>query len=289
MDFGSTLVGLAMSSDGAADGGIMDTEVLGDLRQGVVARGMCSNHGRASVVGAPFVFGEGATRAPALHSGDLGKGVGFGESLHVRYEGIAAEINVPSQFFPQARQSHPGSNEVDIGLHGCASGRSETDEDPIRLQPGVRLAQTDHGPIGTPGPLAGIRDHIGADRVQDHIAGQFEKMGFLFDQDRLEPPLEDMTGLRVRAVEPLREYAVQMPHALRKVAFRRFDDEVVVVGHLAPAMTDPIKPVADLAQYFVPDFSISVTKVDRFAPVAARRHVIEPVRQLNTQGSRHGY
>jgi hypothetical protein len=42
--------------------------------------------------------------------------------------------------------------------------------------------------------------------------------------------------------------AVQLSHAVRKVGIRSFDDDVVVVGHLAVGMAAPVEPLANLLE-----------------------------------------
>ncbi|GAB1234673.1 hypothetical protein UT5_10690 [Ferrigenium sp. UT5] len=96
-----------------------------------------------------------------------------------------------------------------------------------------------------------------------------------------------MTGTLVCAIEGLRIDTVEVAHALRKVALDGFDDEVVVVVHQAPRMTDPVEALAGLGEDFQPDQTVGIIQENVLAPVTTRSHVIKPAGQLKSKGSRH--
>jgi len=73
-----------------------------------------------------------------------------------------------------------------------------------------------------------------AQRIDDNVACQFRQVAVLVHQDRLVAPLKHMTDPRMLAVDQLRAYAIHLVHALREVAFGGFNDDVVVIGYLAP-------------------------------------------------------
>ena len=75
-------------------------------------------------------------------------------------------------------------------------------------------------------------------------------MAFLFHKDRFEPPLEKMADLPVFSIEGLRVGSVQLPHSGRKVSIRSFDEQMVVVGHQAVGMTDPMEVLDSCSQPF---------------------------------------
>ena len=49
-------------------------------------------------------------------------------------------------------------------------------------------------------------------------------------------------------IEGLRIYAVELAHAPGKIAFDRFDYDVVMIAHQAPRMTNPIETLAGFGE-----------------------------------------
>ena len=89
------------------------------------------------------------------------------------------------------------------------------------------------------------------------------------------------------AIDPLAEDAVELPHARRKVALRGFDNQVVVIAHLAPGVERPVVAPTTLGKGFQPGFAVGVVVIDVLAPVAARGDVIKTAREF--QSERAGY
>ena len=96
-----------------------------------------------------------------------------------------------------------------------------------------------------------------------------------------------MTYPVVPAIELLRVDAVQLAHACREIALRGLDDQVVVIGHLAPGVDRPVEALATLCQGFQPAFAIDVVRVDILAAVAARGHMVQPPGEFESKWTGH--
>ncbi|GFP27570.1 hypothetical protein [Candidatus Hakubella thermalkaliphila] len=61
------------------------------------------------------------------------------------------------------------------------------------------------GPIAGPFPVCRVFDHLGANRIENHIATDFKQMQILLDKDGLVPALKKMSGLVVAFIACLSE------------------------------------------------------------------------------------
>lgn len=68
-----------------------------------------------------------------------------------------------------------------------------------------------------------------------------------------------MSRSLVQPVDALREDTIDVPHASRQVGVRRFDDEVIVVGHQAVRMTDPRETIDDLTKQLEEGSSVGIS------------------------------
>jgi len=78
--------------------------------------------------------------------------------------------------------------------------------------------------------------------------------------------------------------AVELAHPLGKVGVGRLDDEVIMVRHLAVCAATPGETGAyraEHAKHAKPIRAVAIIAIDRLAPIAARRHVIEPAGELD--------
>jgi len=81
--------------------------------------------------------------------------------------------------------------------------------------------------------------------------------------------------------------AVELAHPLGKVGVGRLDDEVIMVRHLAVCVATPGETGASRAEHAKhakhakPIRAVAIIAIDRLAPIAARRHVIEPAGELD--------
>ena len=148
------------------------------------------------------------------------------------------------------------------------------------MQPARTRRGADHRRVTTPFPLAHILHHASAYRVEYDVGRELQQVTVALDQDALEAPLEDVTHTAVTAIELLGIHAIQLAHPGRKVAFGGFDDQMIVIGHLAPGMDGPVVALAALGQGFQPDFAVDVVDKDILAPIPARGHVIKTAREF---------
>jgi hypothetical protein len=96
-----------------------------------------------------------------------------------------------------------------------------------------------------------------------------------------------MSNPLVLPIHPLRIHPVQLPHASRQIALRRFHDQVIVIGHLAPAMTHPVEPFANLTQQLQPGQPIFIAKENGLPPITARGDVVQTSGKFNSEWARH--
>ncbi len=95
--------------------------------------------------------------------------------------------------------------------------------------------------------------------------------------------LENMSAPLVARIGSLRVDAVEEAHAIGKVGFWRFDDQMVMIRHLAPGMNAPSIAGADFANEIEPGGSVDIVPVDGFAAVAAGCDVIQAARKGDSQ------
>lgn len=79
-------------------------------------------------------------------------------------------------------------------------------------------------------------------RLQDGRAGNSKGD----ERVRREWLLKNVADATMGTVESLGVNPIELSHALGEIAFDRFDHNVIVIGHLAPSMTYPIKPFTDV-------------------------------------------
>ena len=74
----------------------------------------------------------------------------------------------------------------------------------------------------------------------------------------------------MRAVETLGVDPVELAHACGQIGLGSFEQQVVMVAHLAPGVAHPVEASADLPQHFQPGFAIGIPQIDILPPVATR-------------------
>jgi len=102
--------------------------------------------------------------------------------------------------------------------------------------------------VAGPWILLRILNHPGADGIQDNVPANFQQMAVLLDENGLVPALEQMACPSVAFVEKLGVDTVQLPHTEGEVAIGRFDKDMVMVGHEAVGVADPIIPLVDVLE-----------------------------------------
>jgi len=113
------------------------------------------------------------------------------------------------------------------------------------------------------------------DSIQDHVPAYFEKMAVFLDQDSLVPALEQMTGPAVPFVEELGIHSVQLPHTEGEVAVRSFDKEMIMVGHEAVGVADPVVALIDVLEGVQEVLAVLFILENGFFLVSPGGHVID--------------
>lgn len=62
----------------------------------------------------------------------------------------------------------------------------------------------------------------------------------------------------MRAIEALGVNAIELAHSLCQIRFGCFDQQVVVITHLAPRVTRPVEALANLGKHPKPVFPVCV-------------------------------
>ena len=131
-------------------------------------------------------------------------------------------------------------HELNVFADCAGTLPSKLCQDPVRLQPCRPRRLASGGKVTAPRPRFEPLDHLGAQRIEDNIARQFEQLAVTLNQDSLVPALENMPYPSMRTVKALGVDAIELAHALRKVGFRCLNQDVVVVRHhLTPVLRDP--------------------------------------------------
>ena len=91
-------------------------------------------------------------------------------------------------------------------------------------------------------------DHARAHGIEYDVARQFQQVAVSFDQYRLEATLKHVTDATMPAIDILGVHAIELAHTGRQIGLGGFDDEVVMVGHLAPGMHRPVVALAALGE-----------------------------------------
>jgi len=76
-------------------------------------------------------------------------------------------------------------------------------------------------------------------------------------------------------IEKLRIHAVKLPHTEGKVAFRRLDKEMVMVGHETIGVADPIISLIDMLNSVEEDIPIIVILEDRLLLIPSGGHMVD--------------
>ena len=113
-------------------------------------------------------------------------------------------------------------------------------------------------------------------------------MAVLLYEDAFEPPLEKVAVSFVPFVKKLGVDTVQLPHAKGEVAIGCFDQKMIVVGHEAVGVTQPIITFIDVLKNVEEVLAILVVLEDRLLLIAARRNVIYGSRVFYAKWTGHG-
>ena len=120
-----------------------------------------------------------------------------------------------------------------------------------------------------------------------NIARQLQQVIVPFHQDSFVTALEHMPYPLMGAVEALGVYAVELPHPLRKVCLRCFNQKMVVVGHLAPGVAHPVKTFTGLPEHLQPCRPVLISEKNILTAIAPRCDVVDAAGQFNSEWTRH--
>jgi hypothetical protein len=101
-------------------------------------------------------------------------------------------------------------------------------------------------------------------------------------ENRRVASLVYVTNAAMHAIELLRIDAVQLSHPARESGRTSLYQQMIVVGHEAVAVTQPVVPLAHLRKNGEERPSIRIVEIDRLAAVSARGDVIEGAGELKT-------
>ena len=112
-------------------------------------------------------------------------------------------------------------------------------------------------------------------------------VGALTQRKRSEPLGRSM--YTPSKVDRLRKDAVQLPHALGEIRIRRLHQQVVVVGHEAVGMNQPIEALAGCTQHVQKrrPVAVGVAEKDTASLVSVGCHMIQRSGELQPQRSCH--
>ncbi len=170
---------------------------------------------------------------------------------------------------------------------GAVSFKTEIREDTIGDQKRFRRVVTSQAAVAAPGPRRGGVAESCPDGIEREITRKLDEVPVALDEDRMEPPLKEMTIEAVTPVEPLRVGAVQALEAAREVGVARFQDEMVVIRHQAIAVTKPTELVRYVSEHREESTAVEVLEEDQLASVTSRSDVIQTVGELDARRPRH--
>ena len=108
------------------------------------------------------------------------------------------------------------------------------------------------------------------------------------DEDGFIPALEQMTGPSVPFIEELCVDTVKLPHAGGEISVGSLDEEVIVVGHEAVGVTDPIVAFIDMLEGIEKFLAVLIVFKNRFLLVTAGGHMIDRAGVFNAKRTSHG-
>jgi hypothetical protein len=113
-------------------------------------------------------------------------------------------------------------------------------------------------------------------------------MAVFLDKDAFEPSLEKVAVSFVPLVKKLGIDTVQLPHPEGEVAIGCFDQKMIVVGHEAVGVAQPIITLVDVLKDVEEVLAVLVIFEDSFLFVATRGHMIHGTRVFYAKRTGHG-
>ena len=132
-----------------------------------------------------------------------------------------------------------------------------------------------------PWPVFWRGDHPRPDRIEYNIARQFQQIRITVNEDGLVGALEQVLDSLMAPIGALGIDAIEVPHALRQISIRRFDQKMIMVAHQAIGVAVPIPSLSDLIQDREKRLAIVLIFVDGLLSVAPRGDMVEGARKFD--------
>jgi hypothetical protein len=113
---------------------------------------------------------------------------------------------------------------------------AEVGQHEFGFQPCRRLGESRSEAIAAPAPFRRVPCQAGAHGIQRKVAAKLGEIGVLCDQQGIVAALQHVAIPIVALVEMLRIHGIQELHSVGEVRFRRFQQDVEMVRHLAEAV-----------------------------------------------------
>jgi len=113
-------------------------------------------------------------------------------------------------------------------------------------------------------------------------------MTVFLDENGFVPALEQMTSPLVAFIEELGINAVQLPHADGEIAVGGLNQKMVMVGHEAIGVTNPVVPLVDVLEGIKKIDTILVVLENGFLFIPSGGHVVDGARIFDAKWSCHG-
>ncbi len=159
---------------------------------------------------------------------------------------------------------------------------------PVHGEPRLDRGLPRGGPITAPGISPRVRDQSGPDRFQDDVPAELQQMCLLLDHDGLKPPLEQVPHTPMAAIKGLRVDAIELPDGEGQIGRRRFEQQMIMVGHQDLGVADDTVLLDHLRERINKPGTIAGIADEGFALIAPRRDVIYAARKVESQGTGHG-
>ena len=182
---------------------------------------------------------------------------------------------------------HAVGYEPRKGATRWAAMRVEHVERFINRQPVRRRRLTHHRAITAPRPISGSFGHAGIDRIEHHIARQFQQVRLPLHQDGFVAPLQHVPNTPMTRIECLGVHTIDLAHPLRKGRTQGLDQKMIVIRHLTPGPNAPVEPPAHTLQIVEERLTILLAQEDIGPCVASRHDVIKRAVELDSKWSGH--
>jgi hypothetical protein len=202
-------------------------------------------------------------------------------------ENVGSQEHLVLQLRPRRCPADAIGNETDISSNSFRCGLAKYRQNPSRFQPVRRTFVANCRAITAPGPFSRSPHHSRSDRVEHHVAHQFQQIGFFLDQDGFVSSLEDVPDPVMGPVEVLCVNTVELPHSFGEIAFRSLYQQVIMIAHQAIGMNRPVEALRNAAKDCQEKAPVCIRKIDVLSPVTSSGHVVGCASKLKTKGPCH--